>query len=156
MSRKSKGFVRECAPDPKYGSVILAKFINKIMMGGKKSIAQRIVYQAIEKLAESVQETPIASFEKALKNVLPLMEVRSRRVGGSTYQVPVEVRPTRANSLAMRWIIRFSREKSGKPMADSLFQELLDSYNKVGASMKKREETHKMAEANKAFAHFRW
>jgi small subunit ribosomal protein S7 len=136
--------------------VILAKFINKIMMGGKKSIAQRIVYQAIEKLAESVQETPIASFEKALKNVLPLMEVRSRRVGGSTYQVPVEVRPTRANSLAMRWIIRFSREKSGKPMADSLFQELLDSYNKVGASMKKREETHKMAEANKAFAHFRW
>ena len=156
MSRKSKGFVRECEPDPKHGSVVLAKFINKIMIGGKKSVAQRIVYDAIEKLAQAVNETPVAAFEKALKNVMPLMEVRSRRVGGSTYQVPVEVRPARASALAMRWIIKIARDKSGRPMDERLLQELTDAYNKVGASMKKREETHKMAEANKAFAHFRW
>lgn len=156
MSRKSKGFIRECEPDPKYGSVLLAKFINKIMMGGKKSIAQTIVYAAIEKMAESVNDTPVASFDKALKNVMPLMEVRSRRVGGSTYQVPVEVRPARATALAMRWIIKIARDKSGRPMNERLAQELTDAYNKVGASMKKREETHKMAESNKAFAHFRW
>ncbi len=156
MSRKSKGFIREIEPDPKYGSAILAKFINKVMIGGKKSVSQRVVYEAIEGLAEAVKETPVAAFEKALKNVMPLMEVRSRRVGGSTYQVPVEVRPSRASALAMRWIIRYAREKSGRPMAEGLQQELVDAFNKVGASMKKREETHKMAEANKAFAHFRW
>ncbi len=156
MSRKSKGFVRVTEPDPKYGSAVLAKFINKVMMGGKKSVAQRVVYQAVEALSQAVNETPVAAFEKALKNVMPLMEVRSRRVGGSTYQVPVEVRPSRASALAMRWIIKYSREKSGRPMAEGLQQELTDAFNKVGSSMKKREETHKMAEANKAFAHFRW
>jgi len=156
MSRKSKGFVRNIAPDSRYGSVTLAKFVNKIMMGGKKSVAQRIVYEAVEKLAQAVNETPVAAFEKALKNTMPLMEVRSRRVGGSTYQVPVEVRPVRAMALAMRWLIKYSRDKSGRPMADALLQELTDAYNKVGSSIKKREETHKMAESNKAFAHFRW
>ncbi len=156
MSRKSKGFVREIEPDPKFGSVILAKFINKIMIGGKKSISQRIVYEAVEKMSEIVNEAPVAAFEKALKNAMPLMEVRSRRVGGSTYQVPVEVRPSRASALAMRWLIKHARDKKGRPMAECLQQELTDAYNKVGASIKKREETHKMAEANKAFAHFRW
>jgi small subunit ribosomal protein S7 len=156
MSRKSKGFHREIIPDPCHGSPVLAKFINKVMMGGKKSVAQAIVYAALEKLAESTKETPLQSFEKALKNTMPLMEVRSRRVGGSTYQVPVEVRPARASALAMRWIIKYSRDKSGRPMQDRLCQELLDAFNKTGSSIKKREETHKMAEANKAFAHFRW
>ena len=156
MSRKPKECRREFKPDPKFGSLVLAKFINKIMMKGKKSIAQSIVYEALDALSAATKEPALQSFEKALKNSMPLMEVRSRRVGGSTYQVPVEVRPVRASSLAMRWLIKYSREKSGRSMASQLSSELIDAFNRVGASIKKREETHKMAESNKAFAHFKW
>lgn len=156
MSRKPKECRREFKADPKYNSIVLAKFINKVMLHGKKSVAQSIVYEALESLSQATKESPLQSFEKALKNAMPLMEVRSRRVGGSTYQVPVEVRSARATSLAMRWIIRYSREKSGRSMASQLSSELIDIFNKVGSTIKKREETHKMAEANKAFAHFKW
>ena len=156
MSRKKRDFSRIVIPDPRYNSVILSKFINKVMQDGKKSLANAIVYGALDKLASNVKEDALPAFEKAMKHVLPLMEVRSRRVGGSNYQVPVEVRPSRAYALAMRWIIKYSRDRKGVSMVDALAQELTDAYNKVGASMKKREETHKMAEANKAFAHFRW
>lgn len=156
MSRRARDYSRPIEPDLIFGSVVLAKFINKIMIGGKKSTAQGIVYAALNKLSESVNEAPLAAFEKALKNASPLMEVKSRRVGGATYQVPVEVKPGRSMALAMRWIITYARARSGKPMEDRLAGELIDAYNKVGASMRKREETHKMAEANKAFSHFRW
>ncbi len=156
MSRKAGQKRRECKPDPRYGSITLAKFINKVMMKGKKSLAQTIVYDALDTLSESVKEGQLQAFEKALRHAMPLMEVRSRRVGGSTYQVPVEVRADRATALSMRWIIKYSRERSGRSMVAQLASELIDVYNKVGATIKKREETHKMAEANKAFAHFKW
>ncbi|MGE4169320.1 MAG: 30S ribosomal protein S7 [Candidatus Margulisiibacteriota bacterium] len=156
MARKSRSIKREITPDPVYNSVNLAKFINKLMISGKKSIAQGIVYGALQTFSEKVGEQPVLGFEKVIKNVMPIMEVKSRRVGGSTYQVPVEVKMDRAVGLAMRWLIQHSRSRSGKSMADKLANEFVDAYNKVGASIKKREETHKMAEANKAFAHFRW
>ena len=156
MSRKDKDFSREIIPDPRYGSQTLSKFINKVMIKGKKSLSQKIVYEALNVLSDNVKEDQLAAFEKAIKNVLPLMEVRSRRVGGSTYQVPVEVEQKRAYALAMRWIIKYSRDRKGLAMSQKLAQELTDAFNKEGASIKKREETHKMAEANKAFAHFRW
>ena len=157
MSRKNKqDHRRYIAPDAIYESQKVSKFINRIMMQGKKRIAERIVYQALSKLEGSVNTPALKAFETALYNVMPLMEVRSRRVGGSTYQVPMEVRPDRSMSLAMRWIIGNSRNRSGKPMGENLGAELIDAFNKVGTSIKKREETHKMAEANKAFAHFRW
>ena len=156
MSRKRKQFNRDHKPDHKYNSVTVTRFINKLMQKGKKSVAERICYGAIEKLAKEVQEQPLAAFEASIKNVTPKMEVKSRRVGGATYQVPVEVRQSRALSLAMRWIVGNSRGKSGKSMVDILSQELIDAYNNTGASVKKKEDTHKMADANKAFSHFRW
>jgi len=134
----------------------LAKFINKVMLDGKKTIAEKIVYTSLTNLSNKVEAPEIEAFEKALNNIMPKMEVKSRRVGGSTYQVPIEVRFERSMALAMRWIINFARSRKGRNMVDSLSQELIDAYNNVGAAVKKREETHKMAESNKAFAHFRW
>jgi small subunit ribosomal protein S7 len=156
MTRKKRNFHRPQVPDPIHGSVKIAKFINKVMYGGKKTVAQRLVYGALELLAESVSDTPVNAFEKVVKNASPLMEVKSRRVGGSTYQVPIEVKADRGFTLAVRWIISSSRGRSGKPFVKRLADELIDTHNKVGTTIKKREETHKMAEANKAFSHFRW
>jgi small subunit ribosomal protein S7 len=156
MTRKKRHFQRPQTPDPVFGSVKIAKFINKVMYDGKKTIAQKIVYDALGRLAESVNETPVAAFEKVIKNASPLMEVKSRRVGGSTYQVPIEVKADRGFTLAVRWIITNSRNRSGKPYAERLTDELVDTFNKVGSTIKKREEAHKMAESNKAFSHFRW
>ena len=156
MSRRAREFKKRQSPDPVYGSLVLSKFINKVMMQGKKSIAQNIVYKALELLSQKVNAPALEAFEKALKNAMPLMEVRSRRVGGSTYQVPMEVREDRSVSLAMRWLIGNSRSRSGHSMIEKLSGELADAFNGVGTSIKKREETHRMAESNKAFAHFRW
>lgn len=157
MSRKQKSdtkrFIKQ---DPVYGSTKISRFINRLMLDGKKSVAQRIVYSALESLAKETSMTGLEAFETSLRNVIPMMEVRSRRVGGSTYQVPMEVRPERGLALAMRWIVANSRKRSGRTMEDKLFAELLDAVNKTGTSVKKREDTHKMAESNKAFAHFRW
>ncbi|MDA1353016.1 MAG: 30S ribosomal protein S7 [bacterium] len=156
MTRRRKDFKRVHLPDSKYGSPNITKFINRVMLQGKKSTAEGIVYSCLLKLAEETKETPIDAFNTAIKNVMPLMEVKSRRVGGSTYQVPIEVRQPRAIALAMKWIIEYARKRSGRSMVSKLSQELIDAFNNVGTSVKKREDTHKMAEANKAFAHFRW
>ena len=157
MSRKNKkSLKRHVEPDARHGSVKLTKFINKLMLSGKKSTAQGIVYGALEVLQEKTSKPAIESFDQALKNVMPLMEVKSRRVGGSTYQVPMEVRPDRAATLAMRWLVANARSRSGRSMVEKLAQELSDAFNNTGTSVKKREDTHKMAEANKAFAHFRF
>ena len=156
MSRKQKYKKKTLIPDRVYNNKLLAKFINFVMLDGKKSIAEKIVYSSIDNLASSVNSSPLESFIKAIEEVCPKMEVKSRRVGGSTYQVPIEVEKKRSYSLAMKWIIDLARKKSGKPIIDSLSQELLDAYNNTGSIAKKRDDTHKMAEANKAFAHFRW
>lgn len=148
---------RPTPSDPRYNSVLVTKFTNGIMEQGKKSIAQRIFYGAMDIVTERVNdEEPLAVFEKAMDRVRPKVEVKSRRVGGATYQVPVEVRPERRNALAIRWIVGFSKNRSGKSMSEKLAGELIDAYNNRGGSVKKREDTHKMAEANKAFAHYRW
>ncbi len=147
---------REVLPDPKYGSRMLAKFINIMMMRGKKSVAERIMYQALATVEERSKQEALKLFKTAVENVKPTVEVKSRRVGGSTYQVPVEVRPERRTSLAMRWIIGAARRRPERSMAEKLAAELLDAANNRGAAVKKREDTHKMAEANKAFAHYRW
>jgi small subunit ribosomal protein S7 len=157
MSRRSQAPKRDVLPDPKFKSKVVAKFINHIMVSGKKSIAERIVYNAFNKIKISKSsEEPIDVFEKALEKVAPSVEVRSRRVGGATYQVPVEVRHERQMTLAMRWIIDASRKRKEKMMDSRLAAELLEASDTRGSAVKKREETHKMAEANKAFAHFRW
>ena len=156
MPRRREVPVREPIPDPKYGSKLVSKFINSIMRDGKKSTAQQIFYDAFETIEKRTSEPPLKLFEKALDNVKPMIEVKSRRVGGSTYQVPTEIRQSRRTALGMRWIIDFSRKRSEKGMANKLAAELIDAANKRGASFKKKEDTHKMAEANKAFAHFRW
>ena len=157
MSRKKRvRKQRRVQPDSKYNSIKLAKFINRVMLNGKKRVAEKIVYSALDCLAKEVKEDPLVSFDKAVSNVVPLMEVKSRRVGGSTYQIPMEVRPERGLTLAMRWIVAHSRKRSGKPMMECLSSELVEAYNLSGTSVKKKEDTHKMAEANKAFAHFRW
>ncbi|MFC6276560.1 30S ribosomal protein S7 [Psittacicella hinzii] len=147
---------RKILPDPKFGSELLAKFINVIMVDGKKSIAEKIVYTALEKLAQHSNKTPLEAFEASLEQVRPTVEVKSRRVGGSTYQVPVEIRPVRRNTLAMRWIKEAARNRNDKTMSDRLAHELIDALENKGAAVKKREDVHRMAEANKAFAHFRW
>jgi small subunit ribosomal protein S7 len=147
---------REVLPDPKFGSRLLAKFINIMMMRGKKSVAERIMYQALAAVEERTKQEGLKLFKTALDNVKPAVEVKSRRVGGSTYQVPVEVRPERRTSLAMRWIIGAARRRPERSMAEKLAAELMDAANNRGAAVKKREDTHKMAEANKAFAHYRW
>lgn len=156
MSRRRREHKREFKGDSRYGSQIITRFINRMMLDGKKSVAEKVTYGALELLAKETSETPLDSFMKALKNVMPSMEVKSRRVGGSTYQVPIEVKSDRAVALGMRWIIGNARKRSGRSMIEKLSQELIDAYKESGASVKKREDTHKMADANKAFAHFRF
>ena len=156
MPRRRRIEPRKILPDPKFGSELLAKFINVLMVDGKKSIAESIVYNALETLAQRTGKDALEAFEVALENVRPTVEVKSRRVGGSTYQVPVEVRPTRRNALGMRWIVEAARKRGDKSMALRLANELSDAADNKGAAVKKREDVHRMAEANKAFAHFRW
>ncbi len=157
MPRRGPVPKREIPPDPKYGSVLVAKFINNLMRDGKKNVARRIFYDALERLKEkSGGEDPLKIFEKAVENVKPLLETRSRRVGGANYQVPVEVRPERQVSLAIKWIIRAARERSERTMVERLANELWDAYNERGAAIKKRDDTHRMAESNRVFAHYRW
>ena len=156
MPRKGGTPRREPLPDPKYGSVLIAKFINNLMRQGKKSTAERVLYEALEIVERRTKEEPAKMFEQALENVRPVTEVRSARVGGSTYQVPIEVRPRRQMALAMRWVIAFSKKRDGKTMAEKMAAEIIDASHNRGASVKKREDTHKMAEANKAFSHYRW
>lgn len=157
MSRRHRAEKRDIAPDPIYGSTVLAKFINKVMERGKKSVARRIVYNALTKFAEKVKtENPLEAFEAALENAKPALEVKSRRIGGATYQVPIEIPASRRTSLAMRWIIKYSNDKVGRSMEDGLAGELADCYNNQGSTIKKKDDTHRMAEANKAFAHYKW
>ena len=157
MSRRRKAEKRIVIPDPIYKSKMITKFINKVMWGGKKSIARSIVYNAIEKLAKRIKSNdPLDAFEQALENAKPSLEVKSRRIGGATYQVPIEIAPDRRTALAMRWIITFSRKKSGRSMEEGLASELTDCYNNQGTTIKKKDDTHRMAEANKAFAHYKW
>ena len=156
MSRRHSAEKREIIPDAKYGDMVVAKFMNTIMYEGKKSTAERIVYGAFEGIEAKVKTDPITIFRQALENVAPAIEVRSRRVGGATYQVPVEVRTERRQALAIRWIIAAARDRNDKTMVDRLSAELLDASNNRGAAVKKREDTHRMAEANRAFAHYRW
>ncbi len=157
MSRRRRAEKRVVVPDPVYGSKTLTKFINKIMVGGKKSVARKIVYDALEVLSKKVSaENALEAFELALENARPSLEVKSRRIGGATYQVPIEIAPDRRTALAMRWIIKHSRSKSGRPMKDALAMELSDCYNNQGTTIKKKDDTHRMAEANKAFAHYKW
>jgi small subunit ribosomal protein S7 len=156
MPRRREVPVRDPISDPKYGSKLVSKFINSIMRDGKKSTAQQILYEAFEIIEKRTSEPALKLFEKALDNVKPMIEVKSRRVGGSTYQVPTEVRQSRRMALGIRWIIDLSRKRAEKGMANKLAAELIDAANKRGSSFKKKEDTHKMAEANKAFAHFRW
>ena len=156
MSRRKSAEQRTVLPDPKYKSVLVTKFINSLMQRGKKSIAEKIFYSALNSVESKTKKSGLEVFEKAIENVKPILEVRSRRVGGATYQIPVEVRLNRKQALALRWIIGFAKTRPGKSMAEKLADELIAASNKEGNSMKKREDTHKMAEANKAFAHFRW
>ncbi len=157
MSRRSRTFKREIIPDPVHKDLVIAKFINKIMVRGQKSTAQKLFYGALEELNGKVQgEDSLAILRKAIENVKPSIEVRSRRVGGATYQVPVDVRPTRRLALAMRWMVDYSRARGEKDFSKRLAGEILDAYNNRGNSIKKREDVHKMAESNKAFAHYNW
>ncbi len=156
MPRKRVAIKRKSVTDPKYGNVLAAKFVNNLMKKGKKSIAQSIFYKSLGIIMEKTKQDPLDIFQKALENVKPMVEVKSRRVGGSTYQVPTEVRPSRRQALSIRWIIRYAGERGEKTMAAKLAGELIDAANSRGAAIKKREDTHRMAEANKAFAHYRW
>ncbi len=156
MPRRREVPKREILPDPKFGDLQIAKFINMIMRNGKKSTAERIMYYALDNIAEKSNADSVELIEKALENVRPMVEVKSRRVGGATYQVPVEVRASRRNTLAMRWLIEAAQKRGEKTMAQKLAGELLDASENKGTAVKKREDTHRMAEANKAFAHFRW
>lgn len=156
MSRRHSAEKREILPDAKYGDKILTKFMNNLMLDGKKSVAERIVYGALTRVEEKLKREPIEAFHEALDNIKPSVEVRSRRVGGATYQVPVEVRPTRQEALAIRWLINASRARNENTMEERLAGELLDAVNTRGSAVKKREDTHKMADANKAFSHYRW
>jgi len=156
MPRKGPVRKRPITPDPVYNNIMAQRFINRLLMDGKKSTAERIFYDALEIMEKKGGRSGIELFEQALKNVMPVIEVRPRRVGGSTYQVPVEVRPERRTSLALRWLVTNSRKRSGRTMRERLAAELMDAANNTGASIKKKEDGHKMAEANKAFAHYRW
>ncbi len=156
MSRRHRAEPREVLPDPVYGDLVLTKFMNYVMYEGKKSVAEQIVYGALETVEKKMKRPSIEAFHDALANVAPAIEVRSRRVGGATYQVPVEVRPERRTTLAIRWIIDAARERNEKTMVDKLSGELLDASNNRGNAVKKREDTHRMAEANRAFSHYRW
>ncbi len=156
MSRKREAIHREILPDPKFHSPLVAKFINSLMRKGKKSTAEAILYRSLDLIGKKIEEEPIKVFEKAIDNVKPVIEVKSRRVGGSTYQVPVEVRSGRRLALSIRWVINYAKARSEKTMEGKLAGELMDAANNRGAAIKKKEDTHKMAEANKAFAHYRW
>ena len=156
MPRRRVVAKREVLPDPKFGSQTLAKFMNHVMVSGKKSVAERIVYGALTVVGEKLKKDPVQVFEEALENVAPLVEVKSRRVGGATYQVPVEVRPSRRTALAMRWLVEYSRNRGEKSMPARLAGELIDAASNKGGAVKKREDVHRMAEANKAFSHFRF
>jgi small subunit ribosomal protein S7 len=156
MPRKGPAPRREVMPDPIYGSVLVTKIVNKILVRGKRSTAERIVYDALTQIEQKTGSEPVATLKRAIENIKPQLEVKSRRVGGATYQVPVEVRAPRANTLAIRWLVGFSRQRREKTMAERLANELLDASNGIGASVKRREDMHKMAESNKAYAHYRW
>ncbi|MCC5979763.1 MAG: 30S ribosomal protein S7 [Salinarimonas sp.] len=156
MSRRHRAEKREIIPDPKYGDVVLTKFMNSVMYDGKKSTAEGIVYGAFDIVEEKTKTDPIEIFRQALENIAPAIEVRSRRVGGATYQVPVEVRPERRQALAIRWLIKAARSRNDKTMVERLSAELMDAANNRGSAVKKREDTHRMAEANRAFSHYRW
>jgi small subunit ribosomal protein S7 len=156
MGRKSKVPVRTIIADSKYNSVVLSKFIARMMEQGKKSTSTRIMYDAMDVIKQKTEKEPLEVFVKALDNVKPVFEVKSRRVGGATYQVPVEIREARREALAMRWLIQAARSRAGKAMADKLSSELIDAFNNTGTAFKKKEDTHKMAEANRAFAHYKW
>ena len=156
MARRREAQKREITPDPKYNDVLVGRFINNILRRGKKSVAEGIVYDALEAVAVKAKEDPIKVFRKAVENTAPLLEVRSRRVGGATYQVPVEVKEGRRIALSIRWMIQFAKERSGRSMVEKLTGEILDAFNNAGGAIKKKEDVHRMAEANKAFAHYRW
>jgi small subunit ribosomal protein S7 len=156
MPRRKRVIKRELLPDPKYGDVLITRFINGLLRRGKRSVAEGILYRALDQMREKSKSDPLDLFKKAVRNVEPTVEVKSRRVGGSTYQVPVEVRPNRREALAIRWIIGYAKARGEKSMADRLASELIAAAKGEGASIKKRDDTHRMAEANKAFAHFRW
>jgi small subunit ribosomal protein S7 len=156
MPRRGKVIRHRTPPDAKYNSVWVQTMINKIMKNGKKGVAERIVYRALDDIGERTKDDPRAVFEKAMRNVMPVLEVRPRRVGGATYQIPLEVRPARQVSLAMRWLLGAARSRAGRPMSERLAAELVDAYREQGSAIKKRDDTHKMAEANKAFVHYRW
>src|SRR5262245_58857675 len=156
MSRRHRADKREINPDPKYGNVVVSKFMNSIMHAGKKSVAENIVYGAFDIIESKTRSKPVEVFTQALDNVMPSIEVRSRRVGGATYQVPVDVRPSRRQALGIRWIISAARDRNEKTMTERLSAELIDASNNRGNAVKKREDTHRMAEANRAFSHYRW
>ena len=156
MPRKGYIAKREVLPDPIYNSKVVTKLINNVMLDGKKTVAQKIVYDAFDIIKEKTGRDPLEVFTEALNNIMPVLEVKARRVGGATYQVPMEVRPERRQTLGLRWLTRYSRERSEKTMKERLANELMDALNGTGGSVKKREDTHKMAESNKAFAHYRW
>jgi len=156
VPRKGNVPKREVLPDPVYGSVVVSKLINSIMLDGKKGVAQSIVYDAFEMINRVTGEEPLEVFERAMNNIMPVVEVKSRRVGGANYQVPMEVRPDRRQTLGLRWLTRYTRARGEKYMYERLAKELMDAANNTGASVKKKEDTHKMAEANRAFAHYRW
>jgi len=156
MSRKRKAPKKIPVVDPRYKSVIIPKLINSIMYGGKKTVAEKIIYDAIDKIKSKSKDEPITIFNEAINNIRPTVEVKSRRVGGATYQVPVEVKSKRAQALALRWLVEASRKRKDKNMSDKIFNEIYDAYQNKGSAIKKKEDTHRMAESNKAFAHFRW
>ena len=156
MPRRGNVSKREVLPDPVYNSTVITKLINQIMLDGEKSIAERIVYDALDTVREKSGKDPLEVFDAAMKNIMPVLEVKARRVGGANYQVPVEVRADRRQTLGIRWLVTYTRKRSGKSMQEKLAAELMDAANNVGASVKKREDTHKMAESNRAFAHYRW
>ncbi len=156
MPRRGNIAKREVLPDPLYNSTLVTRLINNIMLDGKKGVAQKIVYDAFDIIKEKTDKEPLEVFEEAMENVMPLLEVKARRVGGATYQVPMEVRPARRQTLGLRWITAYSRQRSERTMKERLANEIMDAVNQTGAAFKKREDTHKMAESNKAFAHFRW
>ncbi|GJL79039.1 MAG: 30S ribosomal protein S7 [Nitrospinaceae bacterium] len=156
MARRREAQKRKVSPDPKYNDILVGRFINNILRQGKKSLAERIFYSALDAVGEKVNDDPIKVFRKAVENAAPLLEVRSRRVGGATYQVPVEVNESRRIALSIRWVIQNARSRAGKSMSEKLTGEIVDAYNNAGGAIKKREEVHRMADANKAFAHYRW
>ena len=156
MPRKGSVPKREILPDPMYGNAVVTKLINNIMLDGKKGVAQRIVYDAFSMIEKQMDKDPVEVFEKAMNNIMPVLEVKARRVGGANYQVPVEVRTDRRQTLGLRWLVKYTRGRGEKYMYERLAKEIMDAYNETGASVKKKEDTHKMAEANRAFAHYRW